>query len=347
MGLFDFTKRMRNPNNTTEIKNQVLQPQESAKLEQVTEKVFANLRSLRVGRALNSASQNRYPVDFDPSFTFLEGALAYAIKYDELALKRFRMCIKLKPLSVEAPYYVGQLLTESAIDDYMKSFQGPVTAEKALRWANKYDEVIAAFAFAEEVSGTLGLKSVQQHLHYYKMLLGVDLFSRATQTRFEIPAIDDRYTTPDKWLSLLGLQYNEQQVNRREELADLVSNLAIESGIVYVTGARDVLSPISILLSRRKRVRVFEVGPMMSDEMLKGRLTSISPGSVVLTDSRRIGFGGYLSWAPPGAEALDIVFVNPQHILSVELLGLLARLGLDAREAPTVRYTLTNFIKPT
>jgi len=254
--------------------------------------------------------------------------------------------MKLEPLFAEAPYYVGQILTGSAIEDYKKAFSGPLTAEKALRWAKTYDEAVTAFAWAEGTSNALSLMSIPQHLRTYKILLGVDRFSSVAPIRSEISSIDDRYTSLDKCLSLIGFQYNEQQVDRREALADLVSNLAVEKSVVFVIGERDILSPMSILLSRRKRPSIFEVGPTMPDEMLKVRLSSIKAGSAVLTDSRRIGFGGYFLWTPLGAEVLDVVFVSPQHLLSVELLGLLARVSFDASKVPTVRFTLAKFVKP-
>ena len=319
---------------------------ESAKLEQLRQKLFAELRSLSVPHALNSASIMSNSSPGDSSCTFLEGALAYAMRSDELALERFRACMKLKPLCAEVPYYVGQILTESAIDAYEEAFPGPLTADKALRWAETYDETVTAFACAERVSSTLGLKSIPQHLRQYSILIGVSRFSSVAQTQSEMPPVDDRYTTPDKWLSLIGFQYNEQKVERREALADLVSSLAAEPSVVLVMGSDDILSPLKMILARRGRTRIFEVGPTMTDEMLKVHLSSIKAGSVVLTDSRRIGFGGYFSWAPLGAEALDIVLVNPQQFLSVELLGLLARVGLYARKAPTVRYTLASFVSP-
>ena len=341
MGLFDFIRRLRSP-----IKNQSMQSlqPESAKLEQVSQKLFAELRSLNVRQALNSASIMSETSPGDSSCRFLEGALAYAMRSDELALECFRACMKLKPLLAEVPYYVGQILTESAINDHEKAFTGPLTAEQALRWAKTYDEAVTAFAWAEGVFNALSLKSIPQHLRTYNMLLGVDRFSSVAPMRSEIPSIDDRYTTPDKWLSLIGFQYNEQQVDRREALADLVSNLAVGPSVVFVVGGSDILSSISLLLSRRRRTSIFEVGPTMPDEMLKARLSTTKAGSAVLTDSRRIGFGGYFSWAPLRVEALHIVFVNPQHFLSVELLGLLARVGLDTPKAPTIRFTLANFV---
>jgi hypothetical protein len=252
--------------------------------------------------------------------------------------------MKLKPLYAEVPYYVGQILTESAIEDYERAFPGPLTAEKALRWAKTYDEAMTAFAWAEEFSNALSLKSIPQHLRTYNMLLGVDRFSSVAPMRSEILSIDERYTTPEKWLPLIGFHYNKQEIEQREALADLVSNLAAEPSLVFVIGDSYMLRPISVLLSRRKQTSIFEVGGMMPDEMLKVRLSSIRVGSAVLTDSRRIGFGGYFSWAPMGVEVLHIVFVNPQHFLSVELLGLLARVGFDTLKAPTVRFTLANFV---
>jgi hypothetical protein len=321
--------------------------QESPNFEQHRQKLFTELRSLNVRQALNTASIMSNTRLGDSSSTFIEGALAYALRSDELALKQFRVCMALKPLCAEVPYYVGQILTESAIDNYEKAFPGPLTAEQALRWAKTYDEAVTAFAWAEGVSNTLSLKSIPQHLRTYNMLLGVDRFSSVAPMRSEIPSIDDRHTTPDKWLSLIGFHYNEQEIDRREAFADLVSNLAAEPSLVFVIGNPNILRPISILLSRRKRTSIFEVGSTMPDEMLKARLSSIRAGSAVLTDARRIGFGGYFSWAPLGAEVLHIVFVNPQHFLSVELLGLLARVGLDTPKAPTIRFTLANFVTPT
>jgi hypothetical protein len=54
----------------------------------------------------------------DPPPTFLEGAFAYAMRNDAAALNLFSKSMVLEPLFAEVPYYLGQLLVETAITDY-------------------------------------------------------------------------------------------------------------------------------------------------------------------------------------------------------------------------------------
>lgn len=311
--------------------------------------LFVALRSLDVHQALNMASNMRAANPHDPLTIFLEGVLAYSMRDDAVALERFRESMELEPLFAEVPYYMGQILVESAIDDYQRSRPGSLTAEMALRWAGTYDAALTAFARAETIDSQLNLKSIPDHLSTYKKLLGIDRFvnmpSVVAQPPSKMLLIEDGYTTPDKWLFAIGLQYKDQQFERREMLADLVGTLASGPSVVFVVGRSSILSPISMLLSRRKGTTIFEVGPGTPDDILKGRLSSIKGNCAILTDPRRIGFGKYFSWMPLDAEMLEIVLVNPQSFLSVEFLGLLARLQPVTGKTPIVHFTLVTLVQ--
>jgi hypothetical protein len=308
--------------------------------------LFVALRSLDVRRALSLASDLRLANPGDPVSTFLEGALAYSVRSDAVALERFRESLELEPLFAEAPYYVGQILVESAIDDYRRNHPGPFTAETVLRWAGTYDAALTAFAWAETVGRQYNLKSISTHLPTYEMLLGITEFSTVPSAVARLPSktpvVELGYTTPDRWLFAIGLQYKNQQLGRREMLADLIGTLASRSSVVLVVGHSPSLSPISMLLSRRRGPTVFEVGPGTPDDILTGRISSIRGNTVILTNPRRIGFGKYFSWMPPSTKALEIVLVNPERCLSVEFLGLLARLQPVSGEAPAVHFTLVS-----
>ena len=311
--------------------------------------LFRLLRRLNVQQALDLASKLRNASPSDPLLLFLEGSLAYAVRSDTIALERFREVMKLEPLFAEVPYYIGQILVESAIDDYERTYPGHFTAEIALRWAGSYDDALSAFAWAETVSNQLDLRSIPAHLSTYKMMLGISQFSTipsvATQLPAQMPCIEDGYTTPDKWLSKIGLPYETQLFERREMLADLATNLASQLDIAFVIGDSSTLGPVCMLLSRRKRATIFEVGPRTTDDMIKSRLLSATPNTVFLTNSRRIGLGKYFSWAPAGTSAtIAIVLVNPHFFLSIEFLGLLARLQTVREEGLNVDFTLVTMV---
>jgi len=311
---------------------------------QLSQEIFAEIRSLNIHGALKLASNMSRKNPNTALYAFLEGVLAYAVRSDDLALKRFRACMKMDPLFAEVPFYVGQMLTESAINGYSKAFPGPYTAEKTLCWAKTYDEAVNAFACAEEIYGAKKLLSISKRLRTYENLLGTFSFTRIATMHRDSLFIDDSYTDPTKWLSQIEIDFKKEQVTRRESIADMVSNFAKEPSMVYAIGEHDILSPISVLLLRRKQVTIFEADPSVSDGMLKTRMQSIKTGTVVLADPRRIGFGGYFPWTSIDTEAVNIVIINPQSLLSVELIGLLARLGCDHNKLPTIHFTLIEFV---
>jgi hypothetical protein len=61
---------------------------------------------------------------------------------------------------------------------------------------------------------------------------------------------------------------------------------------------------------------------------------------VILVNQKRVGFGKFFSWLPLNAEVLEIILVNPRSFLSVELLGLLARLQRENENTPVIKFTL-------
>lgn len=308
------------------------------------------LHSLDVSKALALATKLRTNHPSEPLFHFWEGILAYSMRTDPFALVCFLKSMKLEPLFAEVPYYIGQIQVERAIDDYERTHTGFLTAEMALRSAGTYDEALRAFAWAETISNQLELRSISAHLSTYKTLLGISKFSTipsvATQLLAKMPCIENEYTTPDRWLSKIGLPYETRRFERREMLADLASNLASQHNIALVIGDTSILDPVSMLLSRRKQTTTFVIGPRTTDDMIKSKLLSVTPHTVFLTDSRRIGFGEYFSWAPPPAASVTvaIVLVNPQLFLSVEFLGLLARLQTVQEKKLNVTFTLVTMI---
>jgi hypothetical protein len=305
--------------------------------------VFDEIRSFNIPEACNMASivSSIYP---DNAFIiFMEGLLAYALRKDELALMKFRTCAQKNSLLAEAQYYVGQLLTESAIDHYRKAFTGPLTAEKALRWAGAYNEAVLAFAYAEQVSNALQLASVRDFTFSYKLLLGIIDFPQIASLPSNAALVEDIPLSLAQWMALIGLQYDRQQISRPEALVDLVSFMARKPAIVFLIDGGNLRAPVSTIMSRRREVNLIEVGPRMTDEMLKNHLTSAKPGSVLLTNPRRIGFGGYFPWTPNGPADMEIVIVNAQNLLSAEFFGLLARIKTEAEKSSALRITLVDY----
>jgi hypothetical protein len=299
--------------------------------------IFMALRSLDIKQALLMATKARTDYPKIPLLSFMEGILAYAMRSDAIALEQFRESLHKVPLFAEAPYYLGQILVETAIDDYSKNHPGGFSAETALLGTKKYDEAMAAFAWAEMIGQKCNLKSIQEHLTTYKMLLSIDHFSGM---QMNLPTIDVEYTTPEKWLYAIGQNYKNQQFERLEMLADFIGSLLSESCTVFVVGRSSFLSPFSMLLSRRKEVNVFEVGPRTTDDMVKDKLLSMKGNTVILTDPRRTGFGKYFSWIPANAKTVEVVLINQQDFLSVEFFGLLARLQFEDSKKAAIHFTL-------
>lgn len=309
--------------------------------------VFKSIRSLDIIAAFNIVSKLNAINTKDPLCLFLKGTLAYAIKSDNLALQSFQESLEVEPLFAEVPYYIGQILVESAIDNFKKVNPGKsFTAKMALDLAGTYHKTLYYFALAEIISEQLGLESISAHLSIYKNLLGIwDFTTIKNQPSFKVPLLEDEYTTLNEWFSKIGLSYATCQFNTPDEVLTKIVDLDSQFDALYLITMSNFRSHMIKVLSKQKKVNIFQVGPATPDYIIRNKISSIHSHTIILADPRRIAFGDYFSWAPLNVDTFGIVIVNPHLFLSVELLGLLARMRSSNGNIQNIDFSIVHVSK--